>query len=114
MRPLVRQTSSSPYIFPYVSKKRAGLDIACTATYQATLGMFSAHSTHVRCLAAYRMSVMLHHRFRAQHCEKNTVCRERGQRAHTGENRNLHLLELCDMDGGVPEPSLGYLEDSKA
>ena len=50
----MRQTRSSPCIYACISKKRQGwisvafVYIACTTSYQATMGYISAHSTHVQ------------------------------------------------------------------
>ena len=121
LRPVVRQTSSSPYIFAYISKNMLGwipivfVYIACTGSYQAAMGPpFSSKKTHVQCLPAYRTSVRSPHRSRTQNCEKNPIRQVRGQRTRIGENRKLQLLQLRGIDGEFSERPLGYLEVSKA
>jgi hypothetical protein len=120
LRPLARQTSSSPYILPIFPKTGwAGFQsFLCISRVLALIkprwGSFSAHSTHVQCLTAYRTSVRSPHRSRTQNCEKNAIRQERGQRTRTGEIRKLQLLQLRDIDGQFPGHSLGCFEVSKA
>ena len=76
-------------------------------------GMFSAHSTYVQYLTAYRASVMPLHRSRTQNCGKSTIRQERGQSTHTDENRKVQLIELCDIDGEFPVRSLGVFRGVK-
>ena len=71
-------------------------------------GVLLAHNIHAQCLTAHRTSVRLPNRSRAQNCEKNTICKERGQRTLTRESRNIKLLELCDIHDELPERSVGY------
>ena len=59
--------------------------IACTGSYQVTVGLFSAHNTQVQC-------VSLPHRFRTPNCEKNTIHQDLDQGTRTVENRKPQLI----------------------
>ena len=81
MQPLARQTSSSPYILPIFRKTGwAGYQsflciLSVLALIKPRRGRFSAHSTHVQCLTAYRTCVSSPHRSRTQNCEKTRFAR---------------------------------------
>ena len=108
LRPLARQTSSSPYIFACISKNRLGwipvvlVYIACTGSYQATMGpvfisqhpiaMFDGISNSWETTASLSSTKLR---------QKNTIRRERGQGTRTGENRKLQLLHIYCLPEAV-------------
>ena len=81
LRPLARQTISSPYILPIFPKTGwAGFQsflciLRVLALIKPRWDRFSAHSTHVQCLTVYRTCVRSPHRSRTQNCEKTRFAR---------------------------------------